>query len=233
LSAHVVDEAEIAPNYSFQLGMRSTAGPGAALSLVFRQCRSVVRTRSAARAFTCLLRYLYERTDPYAGGVVPVDTLALFRGGTVVLAPISLRLQVRKLQRQLEDEGFVVIDAPCAKLDAATGELVVLEPPLEVDHDAVDAMIRLAGQDPAAARVGPPEGSYPVTGWLFRGGPDEERSRLDRLHELTPIVRAPDQVGAQRALDAMSHVFDRGAKSVPVDIFDVASIRAAIRAAGA
>jgi hypothetical protein len=179
------------------------------------------------------VRYLYERADQYADGLIPVDTIALYRAGAVVLAPTVLRLQVRKLQRRLEDDGFVVIDAPLAKLDPATGELVVRDPPLQVDEAAVAALIRLAGQDPAAAEPGPAEGAYPVVGWLFRGAADDTPARLDRVYELTRHVRAPDVVGTQHALDALARVFDRGARSVPVDVFDEASIRSAIRAAGA
>jgi len=230
LRAHVVDEPDIAPNYSFQLGTPSPRGPGAPLNFVFRQCLSVLRTRSATRAFACLVRYLYERADDYADGLVPIDVMPLYRDGAVILVPMGLHLQLKKMQRQLEDEGFLVVDMPCAKLDPASGHLVVREPPVQVDPDAVDALVRLAGQDPAVGVI-PPAGAYPVIGWLFLGKAAEARGTLDRLYELSQLVRSPDRVGAQTVLDTLAKVFDNGARSVPVDMFNVDSIRTAIRTA--
>jgi len=107
----------------------------------------------------------------------------------------------------VSDNGVQVIDAPVLHLDPASGTVIVPEPALTVDHDALAAFEQ--ANPPARREPEPvPPGRYRIAVWAFTTAADADTS----LHAAQAVAAAAQQVvnadgfGAQQVLEVMARV---------------------------
>ena len=137
----------------------------------------MIRTRDLRRLVDGLLAYLSAAVER-PGDTLRVDVLALVKDGAAILAPSAIRSSLASIERRLNAKGLRVVDRPWACVDATAGELVVAEPELSVDPLALDELGRV-GRDGAVM-----PGRYPVVGWAFGVG-QEEQGPISRALALT------------------------------------------------
>lgn len=208
LAAHVVPGLDPAPNFSVQLAGHD-GDDASGFHFLYRGFTPVVRTLDLRRLVDAVFGHLDSLQLPGPAGYLRLNVLALVRDGSAVLCPPDLRQALAALERRLNAAGFSVVDRPFATVDPATGELVVEEPRLSIDRQALDGLDRL---QPAAGgrRKRRPEvvvtpGRYPVGAWAFGRG-EEGAGPLPAslaLAEATRLVTNVSELGARTVLDGL------------------------------
>jgi hypothetical protein len=206
LAAHVVDDPEAGPNFSVQLV--TDGGTRRPFHFLFQQSITAVRSRSPERILRALLSYLTYHALEEREDLVTVHSLAFVRDGQSVLVPHLVRLALKKVERHFNRAGFALVDTPNALIDPSTGDLVVPEPALEVDHDALAAAARLAPQPDRPDTIVAP-GRYPITYWAFGGGEGEEISPARALSEAVPLLLGDDQHDPGRVFELLGGLLTR------------------------
>ena len=186
-----VADRRVPDNYSLALHDADDTGRRE-LHLLVRGGQSLVRSRSVERVLRGLLAYLdadLHATDP---SLVHVHLGAVVRGGRAYFAPGEVITQREHAQPRLHRAGFQVPDVPFLLLDPATNELVIPEPQVVYDREA------LAGLD-ADARLGRElacvtPGRYPVQGWVLHTHEDVagELTHARAVASLLPFVARRD-----------------------------------------
>jgi len=206
LAAHVVD-IEAPANFSaLMAGDSDPDGQVRAFNLLYRASDPLVRTRAPGRVLRTLLQHLsdFETTD---ATTLRVAATGFVVNGRVVVAPDGIAAEMANIETRLNAAGVQVIDAPLLYLDPASGEVVIPEPALTVDHDAL-ADYERAHPAPRREPEPVPTGRYPIAVWAFTVGPDQDTA----LRPAQAVAGAAQQVvnadgfGAQRVLDVMAGV---------------------------
>jgi len=118
------------------------------------------------------------------------DAIAIISGDRAVLLPGRLRADLADWDRRLGAAGFDVVDGPCADVDLATGELVVEEPPLELDPTAVGLFTDLAARSTTGdGRAGGQPGRYRVIAWFVPAG--ASGTAFPTAHEVAIAAAGP------------------------------------------
>ncbi|MDQ4070652.1 MAG: hypothetical protein M3203_14445 [Actinomycetota bacterium] len=208
LAAHLVepDDDPAPPNFSLHVAEDDGARGAKDFHLLYRGITAVVRTRDLRRLVQGLLGYLSAVAERPDADMLRLDLLALVTEGAAVLAPAAVRSSLASIERRLNAKGLRVVDRPWTCVDVTTGELVVPEPDLTVDRSALD-QLPSGGRGERAV----PPGRYPVVGWGFGVG-REEQGPISRALALTLagsrlLDRPP--AGPQHTLDRLAGVLGR------------------------
>jgi hypothetical protein len=210
LAAHLLPDVEAPPNLSLLTADPSAAdGPSRSFDFLYRSSQSVVRTRSPGRVLRALFQYLSDLA-------APETSLARFYGtglvldGRSILAPYQIRSQMAAFETRLHRAGLRVVDTPVVSIDLGTGELVVPEPVLSIDAEALAEYER---RHPSRGRepVPVPPGRYPILGWAAAS--DEDRvGRLplaEAVATMASEVSNADVLGAQETLSGVARILGR------------------------
>jgi hypothetical protein len=207
---HVVDDTDAPSNYSVQLG-ETTPGASTGFHFLYRSSTAVVRSRDARRIVRALVSYLSshrfddaQHRDP---AHIRIHAVTLVTGEAAVLAPPILRRWPELIERRLNARGMRFADTPWALVDPGRGEVIVPEPVLDVEWQALDGLDALtAGRDRPDPSV--PPGRYPITGWAFRVKPDEagRLTRAQAVMQALQMTIGSLERGAQQALDDLTTV---------------------------
>ena len=158
LSSLVVDDPSAPRNFSVLFSNdRSRA------HLLFWGGCVVARSFDPLRIVTSLLDHLGAHLPP-PPGLVWIASLAYVHDGRAVLVPSPLKDDLRIIDRQLRQAGYVAVDSPRALVDLTTGELVVADL-IGADPDgvarAVAGVVRRRPEPPVVP------GRYPIERWVF------------------------------------------------------------------
>jgi hypothetical protein len=163
LAGHLVDGVVAPPNYSLLI---DTEGRG--YDFVYRSTAPVVRTRDPRRLAEGLVRHLSTHVQTPPSDLLHLKSTAFVSDGIAILAPAQARGWIEATGRRFAEAGLVPVDMPSAWVNDSIAELVVPEPAVEVDWEALAEFSaafphgRLRHPDPGVA-----PGRYPLVGWAF------------------------------------------------------------------
>jgi hypothetical protein len=206
LAAHLLD-ADAPPYFSaFVPDAPPTDGNARPFNFLYRSSDSLVRTRAPGRVVRALLHYLSDLVEP-APPTLQLRATGLIVGGRAIVAPESLRTSMTLIEARLNRAGMQVIDAPVVHLEPGSGEVVVPEPRLTVDADALAAYERShppAGGTRELAPVAP--GRYPLVAWALTTAEDAigPIGRAEGVAAAAQQVANADTFGAQPALEVVA-----------------------------
>lgn len=184
LARYLVGDDEAPANYSLVLACAGAKGAPRRLNMLFRSATTLTRSRSASRVLRSLGAYLASHAEGATDdGLLELDAVAALGVGGAVLMPSEVRtFDLGRFEGMLRRGGFALVDAPSAKVDPATGELVVSPPLLELDESVLDSLgAGMAG----TGEVVP--GRYPLVAWGFPW-PEEGDLPLARAAALAPAM---------------------------------------------
>lgn len=216
-ATHLVEGLDAPANYSVAILDRGVGQGARPLHLLFRSTCPVLRSPSPVAVLTALASYLSSHHDEMAGVHLKLRGVALVARTEAVLLPENLRRTVAVSERRLNRAGLRVVDESCARLDPATGELVVLPPSVEPDPDVLAELAEAYGRGERGARAGL-SGRYRVSRWLLAAqvpGDTEPMSRAAAVPHLLPFVVNRDEVGRRRAVIGLAAALGN---TVPISI---------------
>lgn len=198
-------------NYSISVEQRSDS-VATVLPTLFRGHKALLRTRSLPVLIRGLLANL--ATCELAGrpGLMWVDADAVVTAdGRALLTSAMHRRDITNNFRALQRVGLRYQPVPGVAVDPTSSRLVVSG--LSGAAKAADDLA--ADRDVRAVLV--PPGRYPVTGWVVAGKGDNGSvvSPAQGVLRTLSLVTNLDELGPQRALDALASVF-AGASAVTV-----------------
>jgi len=206
LPSLVVDDVEAPCNLSLKLG--GDDGPVRDFHLLYRGQSTFVRTSSIGRLLRATLSHLDGYLDPVPG-TARLNTRVLVRDGEAVLVDGVLGSHVQNTERRLAQLGYRVADVYGAALDRQTLELVLWQPRVDIDADALaslDEELPVQGSE-----LGLIDARFPLRRVLsYIPDSNEDRPSVRRLAELAPL--ATDMAGRLRAedLELVRHVDEAG-----------------------
>lgn len=208
LATHLLD-ADAPPYFS---ALVSDEGPdngkARSFNFLYRSSDTLVRTRSPGRVVRTLLHYLSDLvpSDPVEPDALTVRLRAtgLIVEGRAIVAPEDLRTEMAAIETRLNRAGMRVIDAPVLHLEPGTGHVIVPEPAITVDGDALAEYERTHPSPRELAAVQP--GRYPIAAWALETSADAVGpvGRAQGVAAAAQLVANADVVGAQRALDVVA-----------------------------
>lgn len=177
---------------NFSVALAAPNGKAARnLNLLVQGRQQLVRSRSATRVMRGLLAYLSANLFGYDESLISVRMAAIVREGTAWFAPTDITNQRDQAQPRLTKIGFQIVDEPTVLLDPATNELVVPEPQIAYDRDALNELDRDARLGSELPGIEP--GRYPVAGWVLhsREGDGGRVPRAEAVAALLPVIAQP------------------------------------------
>lgn len=200
---YVVDDPVAPANYSIDhLGV--SIDPARAVKVLYRDATPVVRSRSTARLLEGLVRHVAgEHTT--SDDLLELRVLALTRARSAVFLPASLRSRLVSLGPHLRRQDLRVLDEPAARVNAATGELVVTSPDLAVDWQVL-ATLAERGLDGDGVADDPPvaTGHYRSKGLYLRPAQNAPDSRAHALVAMAGLARNAALFSGQDLLAALA-----------------------------
>lgn len=179
---------------------------------LYRASDALVRTRVAGRVLRTLIAHLSTFADP-SSSVIRLDAAAVIVGDRAIVVPESLRAELGSIETRLNLAGMTVVDAPTLHLEPESASVIVPEPALTVDTDAL-AEYERAQHSPARELAPAQPGRYPIAAWALVTGPD----RVGPVGRAQGVAAAARQVanaaelGAQPTLEAVADAL----REVPV-----------------
>ena len=202
LAAHVAPEVDAPANYSCKLANGERTRGKRNLQFLYRGNSAIVRTRSERRVMHALLAELSWYAGPHEPSLLSVHGIALVGPTGALIAPPTLRPWLSTIERRLQAKGLRIVDTPTVLVDPARSEVVVPEPALTLDRDAL-AELRGTGDDEVVA-----PGRHPIRGWAFFTEPTEDGT-VPRARAVAMVAQLADNVdafGLQESLDGIAHV---------------------------
>jgi hypothetical protein len=206
LRAHLID-VEAPANFSaLMAGDSRPDGQVQAFNFLYRSSDSLVRTRAPGRLMRALLNYLADFAEPVSS-MLRLSATGFVADGRAIITPDTIRFEMAGIESRINASGIQVIDAPVLHLDPESNCIVVPEPALTVDADALAAFERRhppSGREPGAV----PAGRYPIAAWAFTtgAGATEPLSPAQAVAAAAGHVVSADAFGAQEVLEAMARV---------------------------
>jgi hypothetical protein len=199
LRAHLVD-VDAPANFSLLMADDDTR----TFNFLYRASDALVRTRAPGRLLRTLVSHLSEFVER-SSAVARLSVTGLLVGGRVIVAPDALRDEIANIETRLNVAGIRVIDAPILELERGTGHVIVPEPALSLDTDALADYER---DHPSSGRELAPvlAGRYPIAAWALT----TSENRLGPIGAAQGVAAAAQQVvnadrlGAQQALDVVA-----------------------------
>jgi hypothetical protein len=208
LAAHVVD-IEAPANFSALMADEQARN----FHFLYRASDALVRTRAAGRVLRTLIAHLSVFVEP-AATTMRLDAAAVIVDGRAIVVPASMRAELGSIESRLNVAGMTVSDSPILYLDPDTASVVVPEPALTIDTEAL-ADFERAQRPPPSRELDPvPAGRYPIGAWAVVSGPEliGPIGRAQAVAAVTQLVANAGEIGAQQTLDAVAEALT----SVPV-----------------
>jgi hypothetical protein len=205
LAAHVID-FDAPDNFSALVSRGDDDQQVRGFHFLYRASDSLVRPRSPRRIVHALLHHLSDFAAP-SPARPRLAAVGLVANGRAVIAPERIRAELPNVESRLNDAGVAVVDAPVLHLDPDGACLVVPEPALTIDHDALAEFERR--HPPARGEIEPvAPGRYPLAAWAFTTD-EHAAGRLGAAPAIAAgaqeVVNA-DAFGAQAVLDRIASV---------------------------
>jgi hypothetical protein len=204
LAAHMLD-AEAPANFSIMMADDGGVQGGArTFNVLYRASQSVVKSRVPGRVMRGLLQYMSEFAES-TSATLRFAATGVVKDGRAIVAPYALRWAAGTLQPRLNAVGMQLIDGPVVHVEPSASELVVPEPVLRIDADALanfDARFPGHGREPAP--VAP--GRYPIAAWALVTDP-ESAGPMRRAHALAVAAQQvlnADERGLRGTLEAVA-----------------------------
>jgi hypothetical protein len=198
LGAHLVD-VEAPANFSVLMADGQTR----TFNFLYRASDSLVRTRVPGRVLRTLISHLSDFVEP-SSPTVRLNATGLIVGGRAIVAPDELRAEMANIETRLNAAGMQVIDAPTLHLEPETGQVIVPEPALTVDAEALADYER---EHPPPGRELAPvlPGRYPIMAWALVTGEDRVGpvGRAQGVAAAARQVANADDLGAQQTLNVV------------------------------
>lgn len=204
LAAHVEADVDVPTNYLARLAEAPKNTRATGFHLLHHGNRVVLRTRDLERLVHGLLSHLDSgrRVDD---GMLLAQGVALVGERGALVAPALLRQYLAQLERRLNVRGIRIADPPSVSIDWQDRVVVVPKPALDIDWSSMDQLSSVAPgahTDPAV-----PPGRYPMTGWAFlTAEPGSPPSRGQAIAMAARLTTAPESMGLQEILDALTHL---------------------------
>ena len=224
---------EAPPNFSVVMPSTSKSSTKG-LNLLLYGDTTIVRSRSPRRVVMGLAQYLSSLLESPESDLLRVQAVAAVRDNHAVLLPIEMGATRERLQPRLARLGFSLIDAPHVFVDGAAGQLVVPEPNVMMDVDAIATLPEPRPGRSEGAPVGP--GRFALDTWFVRaddgtGQFDSCEVRLGRAASVAAtlhLVLEPYDI--HRRLDRVCDLFER-IDAIPVPGDDGEQLAAALERA--
>jgi hypothetical protein len=156
LARYVADGVDAPANYSIVVGNAANGSPS--VHTLYRAWIAKTRARSIRRVLRAAIGALDDNWRSTDGDLLAIEAASVVGPAGAALAPGFLRDDLVKYEGSLRAAGLRTSDHHVALVDPATTELVIPEPRLEVDWDAIDSVA-----DPAAdSDPGVAPGRYPL-----------------------------------------------------------------------
>jgi len=199
LAAHVVD-IDAPANFSALMADDRAR----TFHFLYRASDALVRTRVAGRVVRTLISHLSTFVDS-PPSAIRLDATAVIADGRAIVVPDSLRAELRHIETRLNVAGMTVVDSPTLHLEPGTRSVIVPEPALTVDIQAL-ADYERAGQSPARELAPARPGRYPIAAWVLVTGPDRVGpvGRAQGVAAVAQQVENAAGLGAQPTLDAVA-----------------------------
>jgi hypothetical protein len=206
LAAHVLD-IDAPANFSALMAddERRT------VHVLYRASDARVRTRVASRVLRTLIAHLSAFADT-SSAVIRLDAAAVIVDGRAIVGPASLRAELGSHETRLNRAGMTLVDAPTLHLDPDTSSVIVPEPALTVDEDALAEYEH--AQPPGREHAPVRPGRYPIAAWALATHADliGPVGRAQGVAAVAQQVANANELGAQTTLDAVA----RALETVPV-----------------
>ena len=149
-----------------------------------------------------LLAELSWYAAPPDPALLSIHGIALVSANGALIAPPALRPWLSTIERRLQSKGLRIADTPTVLVDPARSEVVVPEPALTLDHDAL-ADMRDGDNDEIVA-----PGRLPIRGWAFFTEETEHDTvpRARAVAMAAQLATNVDAFGVQESLDAIAHI---------------------------
>jgi hypothetical protein len=210
----VNEDTSVRDNFSVVLG-GNNGGVAQALSLLLAGNDTVVRSRSPRRVVYALRAHLSALARDETHGLFETTNVAALIGDRAVLLPPVVLGWMDYLQPRLARLGVGLSDEPHALVDPAQGVLVVPEPTIQIDADALAELREPARSRSELSPVQP--GRYPLGIWTFAEDPSRSGLEVTRASAvaalLAVVVGSPDELG--ELITAVGRVLDSAA-AVPL-----------------
>ena len=196
-----VTDSRVPDNFSVALSA-PTGKAARDLHLLVQGSRQLVRSRSACRVMRGLLAFLSANLHGFEPSLVSVQMAAIVRDGTAWFVPNDVKYQRDQAQPRLAKIGFQMVDEPYVLLDPTTNELVIPEPQIAYDRDALadlDRDVRLGSELP-----GLEAGRYALGGWVLHSGNGDGGpvARAEAVAALLPVIAQPGE-DLRNAIDGL------------------------------
>jgi hypothetical protein len=200
LAAHLVD-IEAPANFSALMADERAR----TFHFLYRASETLVRTRAAGRVLRTLIAHLSDFAVP-SNPVIRLDAAAVIVDGKAIVVPALMRAELGGLETRLNIAGMTVGDSPTLYLDPGTASVIVPEPAITVDTQALADFER--SQPPTPGRELDPvlPGRYPIAAWALVTGPAliGPIGRAPAVAAVARQVANADELGAQQTLDAVA-----------------------------
>lgn len=158
LATHVVEDPAAPRNFSVLFSrVRDQA------HLLFWGGCVAARSFDPDRIIRALLDHLGAHRPP-PPGLVWVSSLPFVRDGGAILMPARFNDDLRIVDRQLRQHGYVALDSPRALVDLRSGDLVVSD---LMESDPAGLALAVDGVVRRRAEPTVPFGRYPIERWVF------------------------------------------------------------------
>ncbi len=206
LAAHVLD-VDAPANFSALMADNRPRD----FHFLYRASDALVRTRVAGRVVRTLIAHLSAFAIP-SSSVIQLDAAAVVVEGRAIVGPASLRAELGSVETRLNRAGMAVVDAPTLHLDPDSSSVIVPEPALTFDADALAEYER--AQPPGRGHDAVRPGRYPIAAWALVTGADlvGPVGRAQGVAAAAQQVVNADALGAQATLDAVA----RALQTVPI-----------------
>lgn len=198
----LVDTPEPEPNFSVRFEDPSADEGVRPFQILYRSDCQVVRTIHRSRVIRAL-RASIARHAGEGSDLFRLRQVVLVSGGEAILLPPDLLPRVEEIEYALRDHGVQVLDPAFVHLDPTSGEVVVPEPTIGVDEEA----LRRIDADGDAPAPGPElQGSrFPVAHWaILRRDRETPLSRMAVFAALMPSIEDESDVPIGSAMRAVT-----------------------------
>ncbi|MDQ1532567.1 MAG: hypothetical protein QOF28_328 [Actinomycetota bacterium] len=209
LGAYVDDDTEAPVNFSLRIGGRERRGQ-AGLHVLYQASDQLARSTAPSDVVRALFAQLASYASGPADGWLRLRVPAVVFDGAAVLITPELAPVVLDVEPRLRRSGLQRIESPVVDIDAATRELVVSPPAIDLASGTATALTEL---DRLTATTRPrvptaADGRYRLAAWITidHDGPSAP-NRAEELVELFDFVENLDSNARPATLEQIDRAF--------------------------
>jgi hypothetical protein len=204
LAPYVVDDPEVPANFSLKFAEDEAEGRPRQFHLLYRAYSVFARARGATRLLNGLAAGLSVHDEQvWPGDHTGVTALAVTRGEDAVLIPAHFRHFTDQLEPRLTRGGLRLALTSNMILETGTGRLVIPEPGLRLDPDAIAAFEQRYPTPPSERPPAEP-GPYVLRAWgTVRVAKGTPMTIADGVAKTVDQVNRPASLTTQDVVDTM------------------------------